>query len=84
MKTQTLIGIFKANLPQYLWIALPLYIGGVIFALEGGSPDWGPIILFFITVTLLYGIAEFANTYADRYEDPIFVRGREKADAGRC
>jgi len=73
MNTRTLVGIFKANLPQYLWIALPLYIGGIIFALEGGSPDWGPIIIFFITVTLLYGIAEFANTYADRYEDPIFV-----------
>lgn len=73
MNTKTLIGIFKANLPQYLWIALPLYIGGIIFALNGGPPDWGPIILFLITVTILYGIAEYANTYADRKEDPLYV-----------
>jgi len=73
MNLRSLIGIFKANLPQWVWWCFALWIGGVVFALDGRAPEWGPLILFFVTVIALLGIAEFANTYADRGEDPMFV-----------
>jgi len=73
MRRRSLIGIFKANLPQYLWMSFPLYIGAMIFALDGEAPEWASIILFLVLVTILVGIAQFANTYADRDEDHIFV-----------
>jgi len=73
MRRRSLIGIFKSNLPQFLWLGFPVYIGAIIFALDGEAPEWGPIILFLVLVTILVGIAQFANTYADRDEDQIFV-----------
>jgi 4-hydroxybenzoate polyprenyltransferase len=45
----------------------------MIFALDGEAPEWASIILFLVLVTILVGIAQFANTYADRDEDQIFV-----------
>lgn len=75
MKGRTLIGVWKANLPQWVWPCFPLWIGAIFFAL-GRAPtlsEWGPIALFLVTVTLLIGIAEYSNTYADRDEDWIYV-----------
>jgi hypothetical protein len=45
----------------------------MLFGLDGGAPQWGPIILAFVTITIGLAIAEFADTYADRHEDPIYV-----------
>ena len=75
MDRRSLTGIFRANLPQFVWMSFPLYIGSFIFALqvEDKSPEWVSIILFLITVTVLVGIAQFANTYADQDEDRLYV-----------
>jgi len=75
MDRQSLMGIFRANLPQFVWMSFPLYIGSFIYALqvEDKSPEWVSIILFLITVTVLVGIAQFANTYADQDEDRLYV-----------
>lgn len=73
MTRRSLIGIFKANTPQHVWICSPLYIGAMIFGLDGSTPEWGPIILLLVMVTIFVGVAAFSNTYADRDEDHIFV-----------
>lgn len=73
MTRRSLIGIFRANTPHHLWNLFPMYIGAMVFGLDGNAPEWGPIILFLATVTVLVGVAAFSNTYADRDEDQIFV-----------
>ena len=75
MKRDTIKGLFRANLPQFIWMSFPVYIGSFIYALEAEDkdPEWVPITLFLITVTILVAIAEFANTYADRDEDWLYV-----------
>ena len=75
MNRKGLVGLFKANLPQFVWMSFPVYIGSFIYALEAEDkdPEWVPITLFLITVTILVSIAEFANTYADRDEDWLYV-----------
>jgi len=73
MNRRSIVGVFKANLPQFVWLWWALYIGAIIFGLDGSAPQWGPIILFFVTATILLGIAEYANTYADRHEDSIYL-----------
>lgn len=52
-----------------------MWIGAIIFAL-GRAPtlgEWGPIGLFLATAAIIIGISEYANTYADREEDWIYV-----------
>jgi len=73
MNRRSLIGVFKANTPQHPWILFPLCVGALIFGLDGSAPEWGTVILFLVTVTILVGVAAFSNTYADRDEDHIFV-----------
>ena len=75
MKRNNLKGLFRANLPQFVWMSFPVYIGSFIYALEAEDkdPEWLPITLFLITVTILVAVAQFANTYADRDEDEIYV-----------
>lgn len=75
MKKNLLAGLFKANLPHWVVTCYPLWFGAIFFAL-GRFPtpaEWQITILFLATVTVILGIAEFANTYADREEDGIFV-----------
>jgi 4-hydroxybenzoate polyprenyltransferase len=73
MCRRSLRGIFKANHPQFFAFGFPLAIGGIVFGLDGRPPDWGATILFLITATILESVADFANTYADRDEDRVFV-----------
>ena len=73
MSWRSLVGVWKANLPQWVWWAFPFWIGAIVFALDGRAPEWGTVILFLATVAVLYSIAEYANTYADRDEDWLYV-----------
>lgn len=73
MKIRTLTAIWKANLPQWVWACLPFWIGSLIFALNGKTPEWGTIALFLVTVITIQAAAELANTYVDRKEDRIYV-----------
>lgn len=72
MNARTLIGLWKANVPPWVWICFPLWIGPIILGLDGRAPEWLPIALFLATVTVIMSIAEFANTYADRDEDWLY------------
>ena len=73
MSRRTLSGLSKANLPQWIWACLPFWVGSLIWALDGKTPDWGIISLFIVTVIIIQASAELANTYVDRKEDHIFV-----------
>jgi 4-hydroxybenzoate polyprenyltransferase len=73
MKKQTLIGLWKANTPPFVWLWSPLWIGAIILGLDGAAPEWGPIGLFLVTMTVVIAIAQYANTYADREEDRIYI-----------
>lgn len=72
MNVRTLIGLWKANVPPWVWICFPLWIGPIIIGLDGRTPEWVPIALFLATVTVIMSIAEFSNTYADRDEDWLY------------
>lgn len=73
MTRRNLGGIIKANHPQFFAFGFPLAIGGIVFGLDGRPSHWGAIILFLVTATILESVADFANTYADRDEDRVFV-----------
>ncbi len=75
MNSRTLIGLWKANVPPWIWSCFPLWIGAIIIGLDGAAPEWGAIALFLVTVTIIMGIAEFANVYADRDEDRLYFPG---------
>lgn len=64
--------LIKANAPQWVWMYIPLWIACIILGLNGSEPEWGSLILFFVTLTLLGAIAQFSNTYADRDEDWLY------------
>ena len=71
-----------------VWLCLPLLIGAIIRGLDGRAPEWAPIALFLVTVTLLMAILEFANVYADRYEDQLYFPNNPivtgELDAGKA
>ncbi|MBE0481853.1 MAG: UbiA family prenyltransferase [Dehalococcoidia bacterium] len=71
MSKRTLLGIWKANHPQWIWACLPFWAGSLLFASGGVSPDRGILALFIAAVVTLQATAEFANTYVDRYEDRV-------------
>ena len=50
----------------------PLWAGPIILALDGTTPEWGPIVVFALTVTGIVAMAEIANSYSDREEDKIY------------
>lgn len=50
----------------------PLWIGPIILGLDGAAPEWGPIVIFMVTVTGIVAMTEFANSYSDREEDRIY------------
>jgi 4-hydroxybenzoate polyprenyltransferase len=73
MSRRTLSGLSKANLPQWIWACLPFWIGSLIWAFDGETPEWIVLALFLITVIIIQATAEIANTYIDRFEDRIYV-----------
>jgi 4-hydroxybenzoate polyprenyltransferase len=73
MNRRTLSGLSKANLPQWIWACLPFWVGSLIWAFDGKSPDWVVLALFLVTVIIIQATAELANTYIDRFEDRIYV-----------
>jgi 4-hydroxybenzoate polyprenyltransferase len=72
MNTQTLVGLWKANVPPGIWMYIPFWIGAIILALDGGTPEWGTLTLFMVAMLVLTSIAEFANKYADKDEDWLY------------
>jgi len=72
MNGRTLVAVWKANVPHWVWIGSTAWIGAVIIGLEGSSPNWGLLILFVVAVLTIQAIAEFANSYTDRDEDRLY------------
>ena len=76
MNRRNLVGILKANSPQYVWAGLPVWIGAS-FAALGRSPtlsEWGPISLLLVTMfVIICTVGQFSNAYADRHEDWLYV-----------
>jgi len=73
MNKQTLIGLWKANVPPFVWLWSPLWIGAIILGLDGAAPEWVAIGLFLATMAVVIAIAQYANTYADRAEDWLYI-----------
>lgn len=64
--------MWKANVPHWVWIGSPAWIGAAILGLDSKAPDWGELALFVVTVLIIQSIAEFANSYTDRDEDRLY------------
>jgi len=64
--------LWKANVPHWVWIGSPAWIGAVILGLDGKAPEWVGLALFIVTVLTIQSIAEFVNSYTDRDEDRIY------------
>lgn len=64
--------MWKANVPHWVWIGSPAWIGAVILGLDGKTPEWVGLALFIVTVLTIQSIAEFVNSYTDRDEDRIY------------
>lgn len=69
---RTLVALWKANVPHWVWIGSPAWIGAVILGLNGKAPEWGVLGLFTAAVLAVQAVAEFANTYTDRDEDRLY------------
>lgn len=69
---QTVVAVWKANSPAVVWMCSPLWVAPIILGLDGAAPEWGPIVVFALTVTSIVAMAEFANSYSDREEDKIY------------
>jgi 4-hydroxybenzoate polyprenyltransferase len=74
MNSRTLIALWKANMPPLVWGCSPLWIGAIILALDGDTPEWDSIGLFAATVAIVGALWEFTNSYVDREEDIIYFR----------
>ena len=72
MNAQTLIALWKANVPHWVWLGSPAWVGAVLLALDGKSPEWGTLVVFILTVLTIQASAEFANSYTDREEDELY------------
>jgi len=72
LSKQTLIALWKANVPHWVWIGSPLWIGAIALGLDGRNPNWTSLVLFVLTVLTIQCIAEFANSYTDRNEDRLY------------
>jgi 4-hydroxybenzoate polyprenyltransferase len=89
MSVRTLVALWKANVPHWVWLGCPAWIGAILLGLDGGTPDWVPFALFIVTVLTIQGAAEFANSYTDREEDRLYgptntlVTGELGADTAR-
>jgi len=72
MNGRTLVALWKANVPHWVWIGSPAWIGAVILGLDGRSPEWWILAPFIVTVLTIQATAEFANSYTDRNEDHLY------------
>ncbi|MBM3157672.1 MAG: hypothetical protein FJ004_10375, partial [Chloroflexi bacterium] len=70
---QTLAGLWKANVPPFVWLWSPFWIGAIILGLDGATPEWTATGIFLATMAVLIAIAQYANTYADREEDRLYI-----------
>lgn len=89
MTVRTLVALWKANVPHWVWLGCPAWVGAVLLSLDGGTPDWAPLALFIATILTIQAVAEFANSYTDREEDRLYgptntlVTGELRADTAR-
>lgn len=89
MSVRTLLALWKANVPHWVWLGCPAWVGAVLLGLNGGAPEWVPLALFIVTVLIIQATAEFANSYTDREEDRLYgptntlVTGELSADTAR-
>jgi 1,4-dihydroxy-2-naphthoate octaprenyltransferase len=72
MSGRTLVALWKANVPHWIWIGAPAWIGGLLMGLDGQAVEWPHILLFVLAVLTIQAAAEFANTYTDRHEDQLY------------
>ena len=72
MSIRTLVALWKANVPHWVWITSPAWIGAVVLGFDGRAPEWGPLVLFVAAVLSIQTITEFANSYTDRFEDQLY------------
>lgn len=73
MDRRSLVGIWRANVPHWVWIYLPVWVAVIIVGLDGGTPEWAAIFLFLAAAVVLVGITEVAGTYSDREEDWLYA-----------
>ena len=89
MSIRTLVALWKANVPHWVWLGCPAWVGAVLLGLDGGAPEWVPLAVFILTVAIIQGAAEFANSYTDREEDRLYgptntlVTGELSAETAR-
>ena len=72
MDIRKVIALWKANVPHWIWITSPAWIGAMLLGLDGRSPEWIPLGLFIAAVLSIQTVTEFANSYTDRYEDQLY------------
>jgi len=78
MSKRTLVGVLKANSIQFVWAGFPVLFGAIYHATGGALPagEWPSIGLLLAATALILGTAsQFANAYADRDEDWLYVPG---------
>ncbi len=61
-------------MPPLVWGCSPIWVGSIIFALNGDTPEWDSIGIFAATVALIGALWEFTNSYVDREEDIVYFR----------
>ena len=89
MNTRTLFALWKANVPHWVWLGCPAWIGAVLLGLDGKAPEWAQFALFIVTILTIQAVAEFANSYTDREEDKLYgptntlVTGELRADIAK-
>ncbi len=75
MNRRRLIAVWKLGEPQWVWTGFPVWIGSIFAGLDRAPTlsEWGDIALFLATmVAIVTTFVQFANNYADRYEDRIY------------
>ncbi len=72
MSVRTAVALWKANVPHWIWIGAPAWIGGMLIAYQSQQLQWGAISVFVLAVLTIQAAAEFANTYTDRDEDRLY------------
>ena len=71
MNVKSAIALWKANVPHWVWITAPVWIGALVLGYNGTA---GPLelALFITAILTIQTITEFANSYTDRYEDKLY------------
>lgn len=72
LSSSTLIALWKANVPHWVWIGSPAWIGAVLLGLDGRAPEWLSLAIFIAATITIQSAAEFANSYTDREEDRFY------------